>query len=480
MRGFAEKTSDFLRRFNCTGSGFSTVLGRIAIDATRREFQHWYLQGMISMRFFRFLSTALLVGALALGCSSDGEHQVNDEENGEDPSTNEWQPPEISDEDRSPLLLVGIDGVKPAYLDDGFADTPNLDQLIENGVWAESLKPVFPTVTFPNLYSIVTGLYPENHGIVGNRVYDPELDETLHMRDDEAQASSSWWGGEPIWVSAEKQDLRAGTFFWVGSEATIDGVEPTHQVSYNSMIPHSSRTNEVVRWLTDEDPVDFATLYFASPDGTGHEYGPHSDEVAEAVENIDGQIRRLIDGLDEAGLWPDINLIIVSDHGMTELDENKVIFLDDIINMNDVDVISWSPVATIDPKPQRADAVYDALKEAEENYTVYRRHQIPDRFHFRDNPRVPEIVVVADKPYSLSSNYFFNNQGIMTGGHGFDPEYPSMHGIFLAHGPDFPDGIETETLQLVDIYALMTHLLGLEAAEHDGSLQRIGESVFRQ
>lgn len=418
----------------------------------------------------------ILAAHSVVGCSSSSSD--NGEENGETDPNGPWSPEAISEEDRHPLLLVGIDGVKPDYLREGFAETPNLDRLIDEGVWAESLKPVFPTHTFPNLYSIVTGLYPENHGIIGNTVYDPDRDELLNMRDDEAQQTSDWWGGEPIWITAEQQGLRAGTFFWVGSEAEIDGTQPTHSVDYNSFIPHNSRTDQVVRWLTDEEAVDFATLYFASPDGRGHEYGPESDEVVEAVEDIDEQIGRLIDGLESEGLWPDLNILVVSDHGMVELDEDKVIFLDDIIDTRDVEMITWTPVATMIPDDGKADEIYEALKENEENYSVYRREDIPERFRYRENSRVAEIVVVADKPYSLTSHYFFANQGLMSGGHGFDPEYPSMHGIFLAHGPDFPGGHQTETLKLVDIYSLMAHLLALDPAEHDGSLQRIGEAVL--
>lgn len=434
------------------------------------------------------LATTLLISLLAMGCSSSSDAENGGAENGgaetSDSDTNgetdgSWQAPEIDEEERKPLLLIGVDGVKPSYLEEGFASTPNFDRLADDGVLAESLKPVFPSHTFPNLYSIVTGLYPGNHGIVGNTVYDPDRDETLSMRDNEAQTDPAWWGGEPIWATVETQGLRAGTFFWVGSEAKIGGVEPTHYVSYNSMIPHNARTDQVANWLTDDDePVDFATLYFASPDGAGHEHGPEAPEVVNAIEGVDHQLGRLINQLESRGLWPDINVIILSDHGMIELDEDKVIFLDDIIDLRDVDVVEWSPVAMINPEPGKSDAVYDALKAEEDNFSVYRREDLPDRYNLNSHPRVADIVVIADLPYSLGSRYFHSQQGLFSGGHGFDPEYPEMHGFFLAHGPDFPAGERTDTLKLVDIYALMTHLLVLEPAEHDGSLERIGTQIF--
>ncbi len=427
-----------------------------------------------------------LVLLFAVGCSSQSEAENGEESqnngNSEQEANGDSYLPEITDDDRKPLLLIGIDGVKPSYLEEGFASTPNLDRLIDDGVVAESLKPVFPSLTFPNLYSIVTGLYPGSHGIVGNTVYDPSRGMTLNMRDQEAQTDPEWWGGEPIWVSAEQQGLTAATFFWVGSEAEIGGVKPTHYISYNSRVPHSARTDQVASWLTDDDPVDFASLYFASPDGAGHEHGAGAPEVVEALEAVDHQIGRLISQLENRGVWPDINILVVSDHGMTDLDEEKVIFLDDIIDLSDVDVVEWSPVAMINPKPGKVSDVYNALKEHEdeEHYSVYRREDLPERFHLSNHPRVADIVVIADKPYSLASQFFFSQQGLFSGGHGFDPEYPEMHGVFLAHGPDLPNGVEIETVELVDIYSLMAHLLNLEPAEHDGSLERIGTQIFAE
>lgn len=383
---------------------------------------------------------------------------------------------------RYPVLLIGMDGFLPEYLSGDYGATPNFDRLIADGVRAESLRPVFPTKTFPNLYSIVTGLYPGNHGIISNTVYDPVRQETLRMFDDESQQQSHWWGGEPIWVTAEKAGLRASTFFWVGSEAEIQGIQPTDWEPYNSAVPHGDRVDQVVAWLSDEDnPSAFATLYFSRTDSMGHSHGTRSAQVASAVQNMDAQLGRLIDGLEDAGIWPEINVLIASDHGMVNLDPQKVIFLDDIINMSDVFVVEFTPVAMLNPRQGRADEVFRRLNEDEayrEHYEVYRREDLPQEFHL-DHPRVPEILVVAEMPYTITTRSFFQSNGVLTASHGYSPDYPEMHGFFVGFGPDFLEGVEAPILELVDLYSLMAHLLRLEPAANDGSLERIGSEVLR-
>jgi len=387
--------------------------------------------------------------------------------------------PDVDDDDDSPatgdtpLILIGYDGFRPDYL--ALAPTPNFDRLIREGVIAESLEPVFPTKTFVNLYSIVTGLYAENHGIVGNTVRDPSTGDRLRMSDAERQAESRWWGGEPIWVTAEKQGKRAGTYFWVGSEAEIGGERPTHWMPYATNFRNSARVriDQVVEWLSADEPIDLATLYFSDLDGVGHSQGPRGSRLFTELQEADANLGYLIDELDEAGIWPNVNILIVSDHGMTALDDEKVIRLDHIINENDVFVVEWSPIASLIPDAGKADAVYQALKAAEENYTVYRKDELPERLRYNDNERIPEILVVADPPYSIANQYILDTIGINSGGHGYDPEFEDMHGFFAAFGPGFQQGLRSETLKIVDLYALMAHLLEVDPAAHDGDLSRI-------
>ncbi len=433
----------------------------------------------------------LLIALLMMGCAScsaDDEAQIDDDNGFELPTGEQEDEPEEEEEevdergDRQaepdhPLLLIGIDGMRHDYFELYEDETETLRGLSEGGVKAESLKPIFPTSTFPNLYSTATGLYAENHGIVANTVYDPVRGARLTMSDSDEQQRPEWWGGEPVWATAELQGLKAGTFFWVGSEAPHNGSRATEWVAYDGSIQHRHRVDQVLHWLTRDEPVDFATLYFSRPDSAGHSHGPEDPRVGEALADVDRQLDRLIAGLDDAGIWPDINLVIISDHGMVELDEDKVIFLDDIIDMDDVYVNTWGPFSMINRAhtSMDLDALYDTLANADEaeHYEVYKREDLPERWRISDNERTSELVVVADMPYSLTNHDFFEDRGVLTGTHGYDPAYDEMKGIFVAHGPGIAEGEVIDMVEIVDIYGLMTHLLDLEPAEYDGSFERI-------
>lgn len=411
---------------------------------------------------------------LTFGCSQPPETSDNQQDTEELEDTTE------DPRQTYPLLLIGVDGFHPDYFGSDYGSLPNFKQLMQGGTTAASLKPVFPTKTFVNMYSIATGLYAENHGIVGNTVYDPGRNAYLRMSDAETQGESHWWGGEPIWITAERQNIKAGTFFWVGSEAEINGYRPSHWAPYDSSIPYRDRVDQVVQWFSGDDPVQFATLYFPTVDGAGHAGGPRSTQVFNAVQAVDQTLGYLIEKLDEAGLWPEINILIVSDHGMVALDENKRIMLDEIINLSDANIIEWSPVAMLTPRTGKSQQVYeqlDADNPYREHYQLYRKEEMPDELHFKNHERIPEIIVIANLPYAITNHSF---TGHTRGGHGYSPEYPEMHGIFLAHGPDFKEGHTTDTLHLVDLYELMTYLLDLEPAENDGDFTRIGPKVLKE
>jgi predicted AlkP superfamily pyrophosphatase or phosphodiesterase len=370
----------------------------------------------------------------------------------------------------NPVLLVSIDGFMNEYLDRN--ETPNFDRFIAGGVKAEHLIPVFPTKTFPTHWSIVTGLYVENHGIISNSFYDYELEARFSYGPQSGPNDERWWGGEPIWVTAETQGKTAATFFWPGSEASIHGVRPTKWVDYDGSIPDSVRIDSVMTWLDPEGDVraDFATLYFSFVDSRGHRYGPNSPEVDDAVVEMDGLLGHLLDGIEAIGLGDRLNVILVSDHGMAELSEDKIIFLDELIDLNDVDVIDWTPVAMLRPNEGRTEAVFNTLKEQEElhGYSVYMRDELPERFGFSNHYRIPEIIMIADMSYSITSRPFFEQRGIIAGAHGFDNIEPEMHTIFYAAGPDFRQGITVDPFEAVHIYELMSRILNLEPAHNDG------------
>jgi len=367
-----------------------------------------------------------------------------------------------------PVILISIDGLRPDYL--SRAETPVIDQLIADGVVADHLIPVFPSKTFPNHYSIVTGLYTENTGIIANNMFDPELGRfSLGNRD--AVENPSWYGGEPIWVTAEKQGLRAGTLFWPGSEAPIMGKQATHWLRYTDDMPHRDRVDTLISWFQspNDKPLSFATFYMSQVDSYGHWYGPESDSVVVAMQEVDRTIGYLISELERIGIWPNVNIILTSDHGMAEVSNDKVILIDEIIDMSDVEVFDWSPVAMLQPDSGNVDVVYDALKAAENNYTVYRKQDLPDRFRIKNNTRVPEILVVAEAGYSITTRDRFESRGVSGGAHGYDPLDPDMNAFFLASGPAFKSGLTIEAFENIHIYEMLCEILGLNPAPNDGN-----------
>lgn len=366
-----------------------------------------------------------------------------------------------------PVILISIDGLRPDYL--SRTDTPNLDMLIQNGTVADHLIPIFPTKTFPNHYSTVTGLYAENTGIVSNSMLDPELGRFgLSIR--EAVMDARWWGGEPIWVTAEKQGLRAGTIFWPGSEAPIGGVYATNWLQYDGGISHDARVDSLITWFQapTHKPLSFATFYMSQVDSYGHWYGPESDSVVVAMQEVDRTIGYLISELERIGIWPNVNIVLTSDHGMAEVSNDKVIIIDEIIDMKDVEVFDWSPVAMLQPDSGKVDVVFDALKAAENNYKVYKKADIPDRYRIKNNHRVPEIMVVAESGYTITTRERFQSRGVSGGAHGYDPMDPEMGAFFLASGPAFKSGLTIEAFENIHIYEMLCEILGLNPAPNDG------------
>ncbi|MGF1670903.1 MAG: ectonucleotide pyrophosphatase/phosphodiesterase, partial [Balneolaceae bacterium] len=364
------------------------------------------------------------------------------------------------EKDPNPLLLISFDGFKHDYFEK--TDTPNFDRFISNGVKAEGLISVFPTKTFPNHYTIVTGLYPENSGLVSNNMYDHEMDATYAIRDREAVENPDWYEGEPIWNTAEKNGLKAGTLFWVGSEAPIQNMRPSHWKIYDSSFPEKARIDTVMKWLTRADlpPVHFSTLYFSDVDSKGHRYGIKSDSIITAIQNADYLLGYLMDRIDEKNLADKLNIIIVSDHGMAELSADKVILIDEIIDLSKVQMVDWSPVAMINPGPGYLEEAYQALKANEEfGYRAFKKQELPERFRLKNHHRTPELIVIADVGYTITTNQRLNRfvSSLPSATHGFDNMEPDMFGIFLAGGPAFKNGYETGLIENIHIYELMTH-----------------------
>ncbi len=337
--------------------------------------------------------------------------------------------------------------------------------------------PVFPSKTFPNHYTIVTGLYPEHHGIIANNMYDPELNERFDLSNEAAVHDSRWWGGEPIWVTAEKQGLISACYFWPGSSTKIAGELPSYYFEYDHETSDAARIEQVLSWLAlprEKRPALIVT-YFATVDGVGHDFGPNSEEIVKAIQYIDGVIGMLIDGLKERGILDKVNIMIVSDHGMAEISRERVIFLDDYINLADVEVIDWSPILALNPKPGKEEDIYNKLVGAHSHLNVYRKSETPERFRYRSHPRIPAIIGIADEGWSIITHENFKSKPhYVTGGnHGFDNQLVSMGAIFIARGPAFKSGLVVTPFQNIHIYNLMAEILDLQPAPNDGNLDSL-------
>ena len=374
------------------------------------------------------------------------------------------------------VILISIDGFRWDYLSK--TDTPNLDILVENGVISESLIPVFPSKTFPNHLSIVTGCYPENHGILSNNMYDQEWDAEYYIGENSDPVKDGrWYDAEPIWVTAEKQGKLTGTYFWPGSEAEINGTRPSYYGVYDGNISREYRVQKILEWIDlpkQSRPV-FMTLYFSDVDSWGHNIGPDAIGMNSIIKEIDESIGLLVSGLNKREILDNINIIITSDHGMAGLSRDRVIFLDDYININDVRMVDWSPVAMILPEDDSIVSTYSALYDAHPQMSVFKKEDVPARLHFNNHRRIPPIICIAADGWSISDrDYFDENPYSFTGGtHGYEPINKSMHGIFIASGPGLKEGLTIDSFSSIHIYEVIAHILDIDTPENDASFDSI-------
>lgn len=370
-----------------------------------------------------------------------------------------------SDSERM-VILISLDGFRWDYRDK--TDTPALDRIVAEGVAAEALVPVFPSKTFPNHFTQVTGLYPPEHGIVGNSFWDPELSEFFSM----AATHSKWWGGEPIWITAAKQDRKTITVFWPGSETEYEGWRPHHWLPYDGSMSNTSRVIQLLTWL-DEDPrPHFATLYFSDTDHGGHAYGPDSSEIEAAIREVDSYLGLLLSGLEARDLLDRVDIIVVSDHGMTELSRDRAVFLDDLIDLDDHEITAWGAYAAIEPKSLPVSEVLAQLADLP-HATCTDESTRPPELRYTGSARISPILCLAEQGWSITSrDYFEADTSNLTGAtHGFAPSNTDMHGIFYARGPHFEKGHTHPAFESVHLYALMARLLELEPAANSGSAE---------
>lgn len=372
-----------------------------------------------------------------------------------------------------PLLLISLDGVHPSFL--GRGDTPNLDRLAREGAHAEWMNPSYPSLTFPNHYTLVTGLRPDHHGIVHNTMRDAGLGR-FWLSNRDAVGDGRWWGGEPVWVGAEKAGLPTATLSWPGSEAAIGGVRPTRWSLFDAERPIAERVDTVAAWLAE--PVAtrprLATLYFEHVDGAGHAHGPDSAHMRQALREVDAGIGELLDRLERAGTLDSIDIVVVSDHGMAEVPEGQVIAIEDMVDPALVEPVSFGQVVGFDPRQGRGHEAEAALLGRHQRYQCWRRQELPERWHYGTHPRIPAIVCQMDKGWDAVSRKSLAHRAAGTrGSHGYDPAEPAMRAIFIARGPSFRTGVTLPAFDNVDVYPLLARLLGIPAAPNDGNPQTL-------
>lgn len=379
------------------------------------------------------------------------------------------------------VLLVSIDGMRVDYLDRGL--TPNLQRLIDGGVRARWMTPSYPSLTFPNHYTLVTGLHPDRHGIIHNTMHDVRLkDFALSKRD--AVGDGRWWQGEPIWVSAERAGIPTAPLFWPGSEAAIGGLRPQLWRAYDVDFSYRQRVDTVVQWLARQvasaQPSGFATLYFEFVDKMGHNHGPDSAELNAAVAQADGAIGLLLQQLTAVGIAERVNLIIVSDHGMAPVAPENYVLSEQMVDPRLGRWVSLGQSAGFLPHRGHVQAAEAQLLGRHDHYQCWRREELPTHWRYGSHPRVPPIVCQMDEGWdAIGPGALEWRQGLtgMRGSHGYDPALPSMRTIFIAHGPAFAAGRVLPPIASVDVYPLLAQLLGVPAAEHDGNPQALVDAL---
>lgn len=371
-----------------------------------------------------------------------------------------------------PLILISLDGFRWDYLE--LTDTPNLDRLIAAGVRAEGLIPVFPSKTFPSHYSIATGLHPGHHGIISNNMRDPRWPEPFGLSARDQVNNPRWWDGEPIWVTAQKHGLRTAVYFWPGSEAPIQGMQADVWFPYDDSVTWEHRVDTALSWL--EQPAgerpDFVALYFEEPNSAGHRYGPEAAEALAAATAVDAAVGRLLEGFAAHGTLESTNIVVVSDHGMAQNAEERLIVIDDYIDLSREELFEFGALLQIFPAPGREDEIYEALVGAHPNLRIFRPADAPPEFHLYNHPRLAPIMGSPDAGWEVVPRGALEGGWAVVGDHGQDPSHPDIHGIFVAAGPAFESGATVGRIPGVDIYNILAAVLGIEPAANDGDPAR--------
>ncbi len=369
------------------------------------------------------------------------------------------------------VVMLSLDGFRWDYTDK--FETPNFDRLENAGVRADGLIPCFPTKTFPNHYSIVTGLHPDHHGIVQNSFYDPGTARYYRIGNRESVADGSFYGGEPIWVTAEKQGMKSASYFWVGSEAPSGGMYSSIWKLYDYDFPFEARIDSVIAWLQlpPAERPRLITFYMHEPDSKGHSLGPDNPELGETISYLDSLVGDLLNKISGLDIAAQVNLIVTSDHGMGTVSPDRYVDLADYLDTSWVSVIQGhNPNYLV----QARDGFYDSILfylDKIPHVSAWPSGGVPDRLVYGSNLRTLDFVFVADSAWS--TGWMEEADVDSHGAHGYDNSNTDMHAIFYASGPAFKSGFRHPRFSNTDIYSLIAHLLGLHPVETDGDLSNV-------
>lgn len=378
----------------------------------------------------------------------------------------------IDQMDKPYVILISADGFR--YDLAMRYEAKNLLQLSSVGVEATSMQPSYPTLTFPNHYSIVTGLYPSHHGIVDNRFYDPKKKKFYAINKRSEVQDGAWYGGTPLWVLAEKQKMLSASFYWIGSESAVDNVRPTYYFNYSEAFSFDRRLQILKDWLQlpEEKRPHLITFYFPEVDHAEHTFGVYSKETENSVLFIDSAIGKM--NMMAAKAQLPINFVFVSDHGFTDADTVNTISLPKAIDTNKFIISTGSSLVHLYAKNKKDILpTYNAIKKIEKNYQTYLSTNVPERWHYgkADDKfnRIGDIILVAEIPY-----IFYSGGRKSVGAHGYDNYLPEMQSTFYAWGPAFKQNLKINNFQNVHVYPLIAHILGLQYDfKIDGKLEAL-------
>jgi alkaline phosphatase D len=369
------------------------------------------------------------------------------------------------------LIMLSLDGFRWDYPEK--ANTPTLDSLTKVGVKAESLKPSFPTKTFPNHYTIATGLYPDHHGIVLNSFYANDLGKSYAIRDRDAVTNGDFYDGEPMWNVAEDQGVKTATLYWVGSSADIDKKRPSKWSLYSNSLSLNSRIDSISTWLSlpEEKRPHLIMWYYPEPDGIGHKYGPNSDEIIKEVEKLDNFVGDFFTAMRKLPNFDELNFIVTSDHGMAQLSPDRVILLDNFVDTNDLEFWHGSnPVFNLKTKDGKLEKVFNNLNGKQKHLNVWKHGEVPEDLHYGNNIRTQDITLASDSGWSIRWSW---QKAYGLGTHGFPNRNSDMHAIFYAAGPAFKINHIQPTFNNVDIYPLAGEILKIKMPASDGKIENV-------